>query len=219
MSNKTRLQTNNTNLQSLIDKANALPDAGSGGVTSWNDLTDKPFGTIGISTLVVDLQELNEKINAGTAIMSSDGSLTKVSDAIVTMDGLVNGLTIMLDDDDDQVLNIPYNRCIEVDPGVIVCGDHCAYVSEDAVGVNLGAFMFYEAGFYFITELIPGAVPYFTNLIITTPGYTGFTVIKTLDPKYLPEITLGLHTDGLLYIFVDGSPVGNGIELPSSSAT
>lgn len=31
MSNKTRLQTNNMNLQALIDKANALPDAGSGG--------------------------------------------------------------------------------------------------------------------------------------------------------------------------------------------
>lgn len=31
MSNKTRLQTNNTNLQALIDKANALPDAGGSG--------------------------------------------------------------------------------------------------------------------------------------------------------------------------------------------
>ena len=31
MSNKTRLQTNNTNLQALINKANSLPDAGSGG--------------------------------------------------------------------------------------------------------------------------------------------------------------------------------------------
>lgn len=30
MSNKSRLQTNNTNLQALIDKANALPDAGGG---------------------------------------------------------------------------------------------------------------------------------------------------------------------------------------------
>lgn len=30
MSNKSRLQTNNTNLQALIDKANSLPDAGSG---------------------------------------------------------------------------------------------------------------------------------------------------------------------------------------------
>ena len=31
MSNKSRLQTNNTNLQNLINKANALPNAGSGG--------------------------------------------------------------------------------------------------------------------------------------------------------------------------------------------
>lgn len=30
MSNKTRLQTNNTNLQTLINKANSLPDAGGG---------------------------------------------------------------------------------------------------------------------------------------------------------------------------------------------
>lgn len=31
MSNKTRLQTNNANLQALINKANALPDAGGSG--------------------------------------------------------------------------------------------------------------------------------------------------------------------------------------------
>ena len=31
MSNKSRLQTNNTNLQALINKANALPEAGGGG--------------------------------------------------------------------------------------------------------------------------------------------------------------------------------------------
>lgn len=30
MSNKSRLQTNNTNLESLIEKANTLPDAGAG---------------------------------------------------------------------------------------------------------------------------------------------------------------------------------------------
>lgn len=30
MSNKSRLQTNNTNLQALIDKANALPNVGGG---------------------------------------------------------------------------------------------------------------------------------------------------------------------------------------------
>ena len=29
------------------------------------------------------------------------------------------------------------------------------------------------------------------------------------------KITLGLHTDGLVYVFVDGVPIGNGIALPS----
>ena len=31
------------------------------------------------------------------------------------------------------------------------------------------------------------------------------------------SLTLGLHTDGLFYIFVDGTPIGNGIALPSKS--
>lgn len=51
MSNKTRLQTNNTNLQSLIDKANNLPDAGSGGggggaTSGVFDILDLPVGSV-----------------------------------------------------------------------------------------------------------------------------------------------------------------------------
>lgn len=50
-------------------------------------------------------------------------------------------------------------------------------------------------------------------------GYSGteleFTEVLSniLDKR---TITLGLHTDGLLYVFVDGIPVGTGIELPKS---
>lgn len=43
MSNKSRLQTNNENLQSLIDKANQLPDAGGGS-----------GGEIGTCTITID---------------------------------------------------------------------------------------------------------------------------------------------------------------------
>lgn len=32
------------------------------------------------------------------------------------------------------------------------------------------------------------------------------------------NITLGLHTDGLIYIFIDGVPTGNGIALPSGAS-
>jgi hypothetical protein len=33
------------------------------------------------------------------------------------------------------------------------------------------------------------------------------------------KISLGLHTDGLLYLFIDNTPVGTGIELPTSAET
>lgn len=32
------------------------------------------------------------------------------------------------------------------------------------------------------------------------------------------KITLGLHTDGLIYLFIDNEPIGNGIALPSGSS-
>lgn len=51
MSNKSRLQTNNTNLQALIDKANALPDAESGGgsaeVVTGSIVANSPLGVEG----------------------------------------------------------------------------------------------------------------------------------------------------------------------------
>ncbi len=51
-------------------------------------------------------------------------------------------------------------------------------------------------------------------------GYTGteaeFTALmaNTISKQ---EITLGLHTDGLLYIFINGEPTGAGIEINSST--
>ena len=46
--------------------------------------------------------------------------------------------------------------------------------------------------------------------------YDGGEVCK-ISTEYLPDYTLGKHTDGLLYVFVNGSPVGNGITIPSSA--
>lgn len=40
--------------------------------------------------------------------------------------------------------------------------------------------------------------------------------ISLLDGK-ISNLTLGLHTDGLFYIFINGEPVGNGISLPEAS--
>lgn len=47
---------------------------------------------------------------------------------------------------------------------------------------------------------------------------TSANVIKALGytPVAKNKITLGVHTDGLVYLFVDGTPVGDGIELTPS---
>ncbi len=51
-------------------------------------------------------------------------------------------------------------------------------------------------------------------------GYTGTEAeFSTLLANGVDKrnVTLGLHTDGLIYLFIDGSPVGNGIALPSGA--
>ena len=46
MTNTERIQENNDELRECIALADNLPEGGGGGVTSWNDLTDKPFGEV-----------------------------------------------------------------------------------------------------------------------------------------------------------------------------
>lgn len=87
MSNKTRLQTNNTNLQSLINKANALPDAGSGG------------GSATTATISVQLSAPLGPGNDGPTFYYTDGnmefqtftgisgSFQVLANSIITIDG------------------------------------------------------------------------------------------------------------------------------------
>ena len=70
-----------------------LDNIGSGsGVSSWNDLTDKPFGDLSNGSNTVTWDEIMDgKVNA-------DGELFKVSDALPTENDLVNGYTITFAD-------------------------------------------------------------------------------------------------------------------------
>lgn len=87
MSNKSRLQTNNTNLQALIDKANALPDAGgSGGGASVETCT------VTVTPSYVELFDLTY-----TAI-NSDEAITVIyiprADEATTLENVVVGSAI-----------------------------------------------------------------------------------------------------------------------------
>jgi hypothetical protein len=69
MSNKSRLQTNNTNLQALIDKANALPDAGGSGGASIETYTGSLSATLAqsLSTFTIVYTDKNLDIQSVTA--------------------------------------------------------------------------------------------------------------------------------------------------------
>lgn len=81
MSNKSRLQENNTNLQALIDKANALPDAGggnSGTGTSSVTIEYNPSGwmtNIEVHYLTPDGFRTNEKLRESNIISVMNGFL------------------------------------------------------------------------------------------------------------------------------------------------
>lgn len=92
MSNKTRLQDNNTALQSLIDKANSLPDAGSGGGSSSGNSAD-------VCSLFVDF---SANVNsAGISYVSFengefDGGLIQLTsnNSTITINNVVVGSVI-----------------------------------------------------------------------------------------------------------------------------
>lgn len=91
MSNKTRLQTNNTNLQALINKANALPDAGSGG------------GSAETCTVTIENISYDCYIDFATALIVENGtykSYTHIYDIIdphtITIENVVCGSEIKL---------------------------------------------------------------------------------------------------------------------------
>lgn len=92
MSNKQRLQTNNNNLQSILDTVNALPEAGSGlpsGIKKIASNTVTPTGDV--STLVVN-HDLGEAPNfclweiVGTDFSSEVGNSLAVAGTTVVMD-------------------------------------------------------------------------------------------------------------------------------------
>lgn len=97
MSNKTRLQTNNTNLQALIDKANALPEAGGGsGGGSLDTCTLRVLNSDGrfrVSTVAYEsLQDGKRKMklmhNSPAGVYAIDYTVTDaLCDGIVVANG------------------------------------------------------------------------------------------------------------------------------------
>ena len=153
---------------------------GQGGVSSWNDLKDKPFGetTATSDTLTWDGNTEGKDVY-------STGVHFKVSDDAPSLADLANGFTVEINNNgaiqvyDNTTVSVTSNEngyalMLSVFPlvGVVTSPD-------EETGAKVGVYFAKEDSIY--GDLVVNR--------FTINGYNGFGVkaIKTLDPKYLPN--------------------------------
>ena len=153
----------------------------AGGVSSWNDLTDKPFGEIVKNdTLVVDwdtfVPEVKETLTT---------QYVKVSDVVPTLDDFVNGASYAskYSAKDEKIhyeyIVNSYNKfgCFYLLWQIAVIPHDNFVVNDDAEGFTL---TFPEKGIYFTEN---------NTIRFTINGFDGFpnsTAVKQIDKMYLP---------------------------------
>ena len=88
MSNKSRLQTNNTNLQALITKANNLPDAGGG--AGGGDLETVTISLLGLADPASFVHYLDGSMALNSVEMSAYMSITVLKNSILVTENSPN---------------------------------------------------------------------------------------------------------------------------------
>lgn len=156
----------------VIDR-NGEGESPTGGVTSWNDLEDRPFGDFQGDTLNWDgTYNVDELVS---------GMFYRISDAVPTASDVANGLVLKASIDGGTE-EIPFS------------GEEAMYFFQEDGFFNLDCLLMIvpydgyvldgmevpKAGIYVIVE--------FPNLTLTIPNYTGFIYVKEIDKKYIPDM-------------------------------
>lgn len=156
--------------------------------------------------------------------MTGDGSYTyyPVSEQVLSLDDLANGLILESSGISESASEeIKLTDFAKMTNKIIASKSVSSvlFVLED--NASLYGKVIPKKGVYFMRS---EAFDFYVSRI-KIEGYTGFnSEVQVIKKKYIPEhphsfgditgaITLGVHTDGKVYIFIDGSPVGDGIAL------
>ena len=146
---------------------------GGGGVSSWDDITDKPFISEGGDTLTWD--------GDTTGLVNVIYTFFLVSDAILSVDDINNSkggtLAKLSDGTEANITAIQTGNTVYINEG-----STCRAVSILADNASEFGVPFPKAGLYFLRN---SSAPYITSL--TVNGYTGFPTEEKLDPKCLPN--------------------------------
>lgn len=141
------------------------------GVTSWNDLTDKPFGEVGKAPITWDGNM------EGKTILGEEGDelrFVKVSDEVVKIEECKNGCVFTAST--GQTFEIPAEQCIQAEHGVVMF--YMLGFSCPNANVELNGTLIPEAGTYFA---IGNSDVYYMSL--SFPGYS----FESLDEKFIPD--------------------------------
>lgn len=151
-----------------------------GGASSWNDLTDKPFGetTVTSDTLTWDLNR--------DGLLNVMDMFYHVSDTVPTLEDLQNGGILNTNQVGTETpLEFTIDYVMDTGTGIIAIDQFCVIAQSD--GVEMEGVILPKAGVYFVYAEQDGMSLYAYQLTIN--GYAGFetTETKPIEPKYLPK--------------------------------
>lgn len=179
----------------ITGKPDISGGGGGGGVSSWNDLTDRPFGeeTTPDQTITydgsLDGYEYDEAMPGQYYV--------KLSDSTPEPEVFIGTTTKIYNNGQIQEFPVSLDSIINVS-GAFIIGEAFILIPESGVwGLS--------AGIWGISQITDGeAMVYSAELTIP-----GTTVIHTIDPKYLPDsVKLTVTTTEKFRIEYDGNPDG-----------
>jgi hypothetical protein len=168
------------------EKAPVMPPFAGG--ADWNAKEGEPGHVLNRThyeeTTTVKGDTLTWDGNTEGKVTAVDGMFVKISDAIVTVEDIKNGYTYGSTWEDGSYHE--FEETIYNDAGCAISIIEGIFVSVLSDVAEFDGLVFPEKGMYVCTPYAEEA-----PLAITIPGYTGFvskqTVVKTIDPKFLPE--------------------------------
>jgi hypothetical protein len=166
------------------------------GVSSWNDLTDRPFGETTTYGDTLTWDGNTEGLEFVDLFEVAGAVYYKISNAIPTVDDLANGVSVGMSL--GNVNTYPAGEFIPISDGVLSTDAMEFFiVDESAVGVDIEGIIFPESGVYvmFMADEGDAVGVYVTSLTIN--NYNGFECTETvpLPNKYLDFIeTVGGDT-------------------------
>ncbi len=167
---------NNVHVNNFVN--GALVETPSGGASSWNDLTDKPFGESFSDTLTWDGD------TTGREVLQE--MFVKMSDAAPTEDDLSNGFSFVFEGMATEVTPDAVANWMTVDPdlGAITISDGDTNIPIVVV-LPTDIDGFGTRGTYFCDAQILGPGTFTSSF--TIHGYAGFLTKVSLDEKFIPD--------------------------------